>query len=89
MNFSDALNAVKTGSKIARAGWNGKGMFVVAICGDAVKEGIHNCYGDPSKDGLDVKPFMVIKGTDHELATWVPSIGDLFAEDWEVVDGSN
>ena len=28
MNFSEALDAVKKGSKIQRAGWNGKGMYV-------------------------------------------------------------
>ena len=29
MDFSDALRAVKEGKRIARTGWNGKGMFVV------------------------------------------------------------
>lgn len=29
MDFSDALKNVKTGKKIFRLGWNGKGMFVV------------------------------------------------------------
>lgn len=28
MNFGDALEAVKTGKRAAREGWNGKGMFV-------------------------------------------------------------
>jgi hypothetical protein len=28
MDFSDALRAAKTGTRIARAGWNGKGMHV-------------------------------------------------------------
>lgn len=28
MNFSDALNEIKAGKRMARAGWNGKGMFI-------------------------------------------------------------
>ena len=28
MNFGEAIEAVKNGALIARAGWNGKGMFV-------------------------------------------------------------
>lgn len=29
VNFGEALEALKAGKKVARAGWNGKGMFVV------------------------------------------------------------
>ena len=29
MNFGEALEALKAGKKLKRAGWNGKGMFVV------------------------------------------------------------
>ena len=33
MNFSDALNMIKGGDRVARAGWNGKGMFVFLVKG--------------------------------------------------------
>ena len=29
MNFGEALEALKAGKRLRRAGWNGKGMFVV------------------------------------------------------------
>lgn len=29
MNFGHALDAIKTGQKVARKGWNGKGMFLL------------------------------------------------------------
>lgn len=32
MNFGQAVEAAINGSKIARAGWNGKGMFVTLRC---------------------------------------------------------
>lgn len=28
MNFGQALEALKNGEKVARAGWNGKGLWV-------------------------------------------------------------
>ncbi len=28
MNFGKAIEALKAGKKVARTGWNGKGMFV-------------------------------------------------------------
>ena len=29
MNFGQAIEALKNGKKVARVGWNGKGMFFV------------------------------------------------------------
>ncbi|MCK8492886.1 DUF2829 domain-containing protein [Spirosoma sp. RP8] len=36
LSFSLALEAVKQGKRIARVGWNGKGMFVFMRPGDAL-----------------------------------------------------
>ena len=33
MDFSAALKFVKDGRKVARAGWNGKGMFIFLVPG--------------------------------------------------------
>ncbi|MCC0640207.1 MULTISPECIES: MW1434 family type I TA system toxin [unclassified Clostridioides] len=32
-------------------------------------------------------PFFVIKNTLNSFNTWVPSVSDIFAEDWEVIRG--
>lgn len=85
LNFGQAIEALKSGKSVARIGWNGKGMFIIAINGDTIKEPVNHCYGSLGEDSLDVRPFLMIKGTDNKLATWVPSIGDLFAEDWNIV----
>ena len=36
MNFGEALDALKAGKKLRRAGWNGKGMFVFPILCQAI-----------------------------------------------------
>lgn len=33
LTFSEALNEIKTGHKVARSGWNGKNMFVFLVPG--------------------------------------------------------
>lgn len=33
MNFGEALENVKQGKKVARTGWNGKGMFIFLVNG--------------------------------------------------------
>lgn len=78
MDFSDALRNVKAGSKIARKGWNGKGMWVA--CEPVVNKVTNN--------GVTAKishPLLLIKNANGTFATWVPSITDIFAEDWEVL----
>lgn len=33
MNFGNAIECLKDGEKVARAGWNGKGMWLVLVPG--------------------------------------------------------
>ena len=72
MDFSSALLLLKKGQLVARKGWNGKDMFLEAQYPDA-----HSKMGHP---------YIYIKGVDDKLTPWVPSSGDLFAEDWETVE---
>lgn len=41
MNFSQALDALKLGSKVARSGWNGKGIFIELQVPDAHSKMTH------------------------------------------------
>lgn len=72
MDFSEAFIKLKKGLKLARKGWNGKGLFVEAQYPD-----------DNSKMGV---PYLFIDATalGGTKAPWVPSQTDLFAEDWAV-----
>jgi hypothetical protein len=72
LNFGLALVAVKEGKRISRAGWNGKGMFVYRI-----PTTVHN--------STTVNEHLVIKNVNNTVSTWVPSINDVFAEDWTVI----
>lgn len=88
MNFSEALAAVKTGSKIARSGWNGKSQFVIKAGGYVVDEARPG--SDYAKAGIigefTIQPHLDLKNAQgHMQPGWVPSQGDLFAEDWEIL----
>lgn len=72
MNFGQALESLKLGCKIAREGWNGKGMYVQLHTGVDYEHVI-------------IEPFIVIKNVKNSFNTWVPSISDLLAEDWTIV----
>ncbi|MBC2196820.1 DUF2829 domain-containing protein [Listeria booriae] len=91
MFFEDVLPRIKAGEKALRTGWNGKGMFVVAQKG--YPEGILSnkqtaeAWGIKEGDLFKVAPYLQIKNADKTHAMWVPSIGDIFANDWEILKG--
>lgn len=88
MNFSQALGSIKAGNKCMRSGWNGKGMFVFLVLGSTFKVSRPPLLGIfPEGTEVNYRPHIDIKGADGSISTWVPSIGDIMAEDWEVVYG--
>lgn len=89
LNFGLAIEACKEGCKIARTGWNGKGMHVVYQKG--YPEGI-KCnkqtaiaWGIEEGDIFKVEPYLQIRMVNGSHAMWVPSINDVLSEDWIVL----
>lgn len=76
MTFGLAIEALKAGKRVARAGWNGKGMWLSFVPGVRMEGAEVNNYN----------PSVEIKNVDGSMSTWAPSIGDSLAEDWCVVD---
>ena len=72
MTFGLAIEALKAGKRVARDGWNGKGLWVEYV---------------PAKDFSfsELNPHFVIKNTNNSFSTWVPSINDCLADDWQIV----
>ena len=90
MNFGIALDLLKKGCKVAREGWNGRGMFVVYQKGypDGIpcNEQTAKAWGMNEGDLFKCNPYLQIRQVDGSHSMWVPSIGDVLAEDWVVVE---
>ena len=90
MTFGIAIEAMKKGNKVARRGWNGKGMFVVYQ--KAYPNGIPcnkqtaEAWGLNEGDLFICNPYFQIKNVDVSHSMWVPSINDCLAEDWIIVE---
>lgn len=54
MNFSQALESLKLGSKIQREGWNGKGMYLTLVQGYPVNG--HLNADEPTKELSELNP---------------------------------
>lgn len=76
MDFSDALTQMKVGSRIARAGWNGRGMWIAV-------------YDTVPIDGQASRAFIYMKTADDQRVPWVASQTDLLADDWEIAQEAN
>lgn len=86
MDFSSALLDAKHGRKIWRAGWNGKGMYVVLQ--KAYPQGIPINKNTAEATGLSegtvcrFLPYLMMKTADDSFVPWLVSQTDLLAEDW-------
>lgn len=78
MNFGEALDYVRGGAtRIARDGWNGKGMWLFAVERWTIHETFFNDYPR--------LPFLAMKTATGEVIPWVASQADLLATDWIMV----
>lgn len=87
MTFGGALVALKRGAKVARAGWNGKGMFaylVPAASYPAQTGAAKSHFGEGAL--VPYNAYLALKNVDNTVSTWAPSGGDALAEDWLIVE---
>jgi len=86
LDFSDALVALKAGERIARRGWNGKGMWLALLNADEWDlDGI--TLAGSVDEAYERLPFIAMKTADDKLVPWLASQTDLLADDWEILDG--
>ena len=85
MAFGDALEAMKHGERVARAGWNGKDMYIFIAC-----EPDFTTDADISAlDNQEVAVGDVIAmktAQDSFQLGWLASQADMLAEDWYIVE---
>ena len=83
MSFGLAIEALKLGKRVARAGWNGKGMFLGLVPLHA-----YMVFGDTlfAEEGRRPLPWIAIKTADNCVLPWVSSQTDMLADDWQIVD---
>ena len=81
MTFGLAVEAMRKGMRVARAGWNGKGMWVTLV--SRVEWASSN---DVDAVMNMLVPFLVMKATDGSTVPWLASLTDVLAEDWSIVE---
>ncbi len=85
ITFGIAVELLKKGFKVAREGWNGKGMFLLYVPSE--KWGIIDKIGLGIPKG-NLLPWIGMKTADNKFVPWLASQTDILAEDWIIVEES-
>jgi hypothetical protein len=91
MTFGDAIEALKTGKRVCRTGWNGKDMWLSYSPGtlDLPAEKFwspHNRdFAEKNGGKADVLPCITMKTADNKiLMGWLASQTDMLSDDWMI-----
>jgi hypothetical protein len=76
MTFGEALDALKNGQRVARAGWNGKGMWLAYVPTFMA--------AGACPLGFTPLPWIGMKTADGGFVPWLASQTDILADDWEL-----
>lgn len=98
LTFGLAIEALKAGHKVARRGWNGKGMWL-SLSGPLEGRviGADQFWSENNRQwarqfgGALVLPAITMKTTNAQgrvaiLMGWLASQTDMLSEDWEIVE---
>lgn len=91
--FSVALEFMKKGYKVARKGWNGKGMWIALGKGSTIHA--DNFWNPHTRafaktqlcEEATVDDYIIMKTAGNTICMgWLASQADMLAEDWEIVE---
>jgi hypothetical protein len=96
LTFGDAIVALKNGKRVARKGWNGKGMFVFLQVPSEIGADIisrmqslpDSVKAEFERRGAAIRYSnqLALVKPDNSINGWAPSVADALAEDWEILE---
>ena len=92
MPFGLAIEALKKGLRVARAGWNGKGMWLALQPGSVIspeqaRGGAAKGRADEGATSIAILPHIDMCAADGAVVIgWLASQTDMLADDWQIVE---
>lgn len=91
MSIGGAVQVMRDGGRVRRAGWNGKGMWLALQPGypDGAPANANSAKALHLPEGSTIRilPYVVMRTAGGEFIPWLCSQADLLASDWEPVEG--
>lgn len=87
MDFGSAIMNLKEGHKVARKGWNGKGMFLYCVSAAKYKRRTESAHCIADKDDMvEYGAYIAMKTAYGNVVPWSASQVDMLSEDWTIVE---
>lgn len=84
-DFGSAVYLLEQGKRVARAGWNGAGMYVYYVPAASYpveRNNLETMGGHFENDMVPYREYLALKTAQGDVATWAPSCSDALAKDW-------
>ena len=91
-DFGWAIRMLKQGKRVARRGWNGKGMYLwllpaASVPAEWCMEPHLRELAEQNDGFITCLPSIRMKTADHKVLTgWLASQTDMLADDWELAE---
>ena len=91
-SFGWAIEQLKAGRKVARAGWNGKGMWLLLVKGSPMIYTVDgSTYSNAGIAECEILPHIDMWTTNSEgrramLCGWLASQTDMLSDDWLIAE---
>lgn len=88
MNFGLAIEAMRTGARVARVEWSSRGMWLKLVPAHSwccTASGFFDSM-DAAPYAYDTLPWVGMKTADNGFVPWLASQTDMLAYDWYIVD---
>ena len=91
LDFGGAIKALKEGKRVAREGWNGKGMWLwlkqgTMIKAEWCKDKALKSIAEKNGGEIEGLGTICMKTADNKILTgWLASQTDMLSEDWVVL----
>lgn len=97
MSFGSAIALLNKGFALRRSGWNGKNLFVIKQVPAHIESDVIPKMQSLPQSAKDLilngngfidytSQCLIYNGNTGRADSWVPSISDVFADDWELVE---
>lgn len=89
LSFGHVLLALQAGKKVARAGWNGKGMFLYYVPANSYPASgntLGTMKGVFPDDMVPYGAYIAMKTAQDNVVPWLASQTDVLANDWQILE---
>jgi hypothetical protein len=84
MSFGEAIELLKEGKRLQRAGWNGKKQYIEIASNISYENSLGEIV-NADHDAIGNKAIAFV-GTSGVQLGWLASQADMLAEDWHIVE---